>query len=1014
MANMQGKAQPDLLFKVETKGLDIYVTTKGLSYVFSKKTNLSKGHQPLNPKKFTPDSTLIKYCRADMNLVGANIQAENISKEGESEDKTDYYLGGICPDGVLNVHSYKSITIKNIYKGVDWVLVAGQKGLKYNFIVHAGAKPSDIKLCYQWANKPVLQHDGSLKTTAPMGSITEGAPVSYCGQAEIKTSYQLHDNEISFSLGNYDNTQTLTIDPTLVWASLTGGSQNGINYPSSSICCDSNNIWVCGTAGIVNFPAFNPGGGAYFQDSIISKTQAALIMKFTKNGVLQWSTYYGGDWATDACSISSDNKSVWITGSTTCNDLPTLNPGGGAYFQSAIGNSRVQNAFILQFSTAGVRKWATYYGGIFTDEGESIKSDGIHVWITGSTSSNNFPTYDPGGGAYYQPPGTNIKSQIFILEFNTVGVLDWGTCYSGSSNDYGTSISSDGTNIWVTGLTSSSDLPLLNPGGGSYYQNTLNGGTDNAFILQFNTNGARKWATYYGGNSLDEGNCVYSDGTNVWLTGTTSSSNFPTFNPGNGAYFQTYYNAYLSSFILQFTTAGVRKWATFYSGTFKPGLGGDEGLSIFSDKKNVWVTGGTASTSFPTLPANDSTSYYRGANAGYLDAFILGFTNTGVCKWATYYGGDTTDFGSGICSDGVSVWVCGYTASKNFPTLNPGGGAYYQDTLKVPYNSGFILQFSKCLLPPFVGPVRNTSICIGDSMQLHASGATSYSWAPTTGLNSTSSATTTAMPIDTINYIVYMNNGICYTSDTATINVVYKPIANIIDRQDICSGNTVSLWATGGGTYSWSPATGLNITDSSRVTTAPIVNTTYTVAISNGVCMVDTSVSVIVNSTPTLNVCCDTTILNGQPATPIATGGYAYIWMPASGLNCSTCPNPIASPTVTTNYTVMALSDSGCTVISHVNIEVLCGDIFIPEAFSPNDDGQNDVLYVRGPCIKTLDFMVFDRWGNKVFETNDKTQGWNGQYKGETMNSESYAYYMTATMFDGSTITRKGNVALIR
>ncbi|MEO7089376.1 MAG: hypothetical protein ABIZ51_11340, partial [Bacteroidia bacterium] len=127
MADMNHKADKDLLFEVSGKGMDVYITTKGISYVFTdvekhKKKNVLKNKMSMNPKfNFMNDSITLKYCRADMNLVGATISKDNILKEDESDDYTNYYLSQ-CPQGVLNVRSYQKITIKNIYPGIDWVL----------------------------------------------------------------------------------------------------------------------------------------------------------------------------------------------------------------------------------------------------------------------------------------------------------------------------------------------------------------------------------------------------------------------------------------------------------------------------------------------------------------------------------------------------------------------------------------------------------------------------------------------------------------------------------------------------------------------------------------------------------------------------------------------------------------------------------------------------------------------------------------------------------------------------
>jgi gliding motility-associated-like protein len=112
------------------------------------------------------------------------------------------------------------------------------------------------------------------------------------------------------------------------------------------------------------------------------------------------------------------------------------------------------------------------------------------------------------------------------------------------------------------------------------------------------------------------------------------------------------------------------------------------------------------------------------------------------------------------------------------------------------------------------------------------------------------------------------------------------------------------------------------------------------------------------------------------------------------------------------NQFVQSTSVPVCTVMH--TTETKCGEVFVPNAFSPNNDGQNDILYVLSNCIKTMDFIVVDRWGNKVFESGNINNGWDGTYKGQPMNTGTYAYYLKATMQDGSSVEKHGNVTLVR
>lgn len=244
------------------------------------------------------------------------------------------------------------------------------------------------------------------------------------------------------------------------------------------------------------------------------------------------------------------------------------------------------------------------------------------------------------------------------------------------------------------------------------------------------------------------------------------------------------------------------------------------------------------------------------------------------------------------------------------------------------------------------------------------------------------------------------------------------PTANFNGVQSTCTGNVVNftdestglpsnwLWLFPGGTPSSSNLQNPTVTyyDSGTYT--------VTLIVSNAAGS-DTAVKTIrINPSPA--ACCDSVIAFGGSVQLTTTNAVSYLWAPSAGLSCTNCPDPIASPQFTTTYTCTMVSDSGCALSQPITIDVLCGTVFVPDAFSPNNDGQNDCLYVRGDCIKTLDFMVFDRWGNKVFETTDKSIPWNGQCRGEAMNTGSYVYYLNATFYDGTTQTKKGNVALVR
>ncbi|MBX3163446.1 MAG: gliding motility-associated C-terminal domain-containing protein [Bacteroidetes bacterium] len=160
----------------------------------------------------------------------------------------------------------------------------------------------------------------------------------------------------------------------------------------------------------------------------------------------------------------------------------------------------------------------------------------------------------------------------------------------------------------------------------------------------------------------------------------------------------------------------------------------------------------------------------------------------------------------------------------------------------------------------------------------------------------------------------------------------------------------------------------------------------------------------------------DTTIRFGQSVRLNATGAVSYSWSPDYNITSKTSPSVVVTPYRTTQYILRGYNNKSCFSSDTINVIVVedCGEMYVPNAFSPNGDGHNDRLYVRGICLKSFTFMVFDRWGEKVFETTQQDVGWDGTYKGEDMNSGVFVYRLEGKTYDNKAFSLKGNVTLIR
>jgi gliding motility-associated-like protein len=305
-------------------------------------------------------------------------------------------------------------------------------------------------------------------------------------------------------------------------------------------------------------------------------------------------------------------------------------------------------------------------------------------------------------------------------------------------------------------------------------------------------------------------------------------------------------------------------------------------------------------------------------------------------------------------------------------------------------------------------------MCIGSLNTLTATGGIAYLWAP--GGQTASSIVVNPTSVTTYTVTAIDING-CMDNATLLMNVLPPINISISPNTTICAGTITTLTAQGGGPYTWSPGG----QSSSIVVVTPVINTTYTVTATNGACSDTAFVTVTVNPLPSASATADPytiNIGNSSTLTGVASTGN-YNWSPTTGItNCANCPNPVVSPTVTTVYTLSSIDSAGCVAIDTVivNVKLECEDIFIPNAFSPNDDGHNDYFRVRNPlpCIKTINIKVYNRWGQKVFETEDPADRWDGTVDGKKADPAVFFYIINMELVTDKYKTFQGNVSLIR
>jgi gliding motility-associated-like protein len=216
---------------------------------------------------------------------------------------------------------------------------------------------------------------------------------------------------------------------------------------------------------------------------------------------------------------------------------------------------------------------------------------------------------------------------------------------------------------------------------------------------------------------------------------------------------------------------------------------------------------------------------------------------------------------------------------------------------------------------PAVNAGTSLSICSGSNANLSVSGANTYVWTPASSLNNPNIPNPIASPTTTTLYTVTGTdiNG-CSAQDTITVVVHPIPTANAGPNTSICLGDTATLSGSGGGTYSWTPSTGLSSTTVANPLAFPSTTTTYTVTVTGaGFCTASAQVTITVNPVPNAVAGADQSICNGGSAMLSASGGTSYFWTPSAGLSNSNISNPVANPSTTTTYIVTASNASGCT-----------------------------------------------------------------------------------------------------
>jgi gliding motility-associated-like protein len=810
-----------------------------------------------------------------------------------------------------------------------------------------------------------------------------------------------------------NSTGTILLGSTYIGGSLDDGNfpmYNNYLEDRGEIIVDNNgNCYVASFTYSSNFPTTL---GAF--QTTLHGTSDGVVFKLNSDlSTLIWSTFLGGNGTDGVCGLKLDNNNdLYIAGWTMVdygvNNFPTTS---GTVNPTPL-SSGVSDGFVAKLSSNGSNLiYSTYFGSSDHDFVDMIDIDqNNNVYIVGNTIGNMPVTpvgiYSNFGGTQFI---TKLTPNLDSIVFSTVfGSGHWPgditpTAFMVDNCGYIYLASHCGMSVWAasTGMPTTSNA--FQTSNGFYF-----------FILE--PNAANLYFASYLGDYGDHGHFGHGR-----------------FDPSTGILYHIFCNEAhsfptTSNAYSQNSTVGSM---TYEMGVFKIDF---EIPTLYVNLNDTTICFGDSAV----LDAGNPGSTYQWSPGGQTTQTIT-VSNTGTYYVTVSNGGGCSVSGSMALSvnncngiQATDTLICQGDTAEIYVNVNFGFAPYtYSWSGGLPPTAGphavspsvttnyyvtvsdslgtFMTDTATVIVvnPPFVFLGNDTTACNPYSFTLNGGNpGSTYFWSPGGQTTQTISISTSGT------YCVTVTNGTgCSASDCRILNIINCNISST--DTTICSGDTAWISVTasfGTPPYSYEWSGGLSATAGPHGV-SPIITTDYyvTVTDSTGITMIDTA-TVTVIASPVVNLGNDTIFCTGTSSYTLNAGnpGSTYLWQDNSS-------GPTFIVTLSGTYWVRVSNACGSvTDTVEVNFGNCDCNLYIPNVFSPNGDGKNDIFFVRGACIKEITFFVYDRWGEKIFETHDATKGWDGTFRGKEMDQGVFVYYVMARLDDESVHKKKGTVTLVR
>ncbi len=900
---------------------------------------------------------------------------------------------------------------------------------------------------------------------------TTGSPDFPVTEQAFDTSFNSGSNvalstSLRFSLGSDIFVSKFSEDGSQLLAStFVGGMANdGINISvglrknyaddnRGEILVDSySDVYIVSSTFSTDFPVT---GGSFGQ--VHSGGQDVCVFKMNQNlSQMIWSGLIGGTGHEAGYSMMlTEDGGVYICGGTTSTDFPVtynvLQPLNAGETEGFVAHISANGSQLLQ---------STYLGRSGYDQAYLIKGDrryNPHIFgqtdASGSTWIEHAAYSMPGGGQFLLKLTPDLDSVVWSTVFGT-GSGGPDISPTALLVDYCNNIYMSGWGSYaLNGFGGTSGMPITSDA----FQSTTDG-SDYYFICLSDDASQLVYGSFFGGDAtsarehVDGGTSRFDRKGRIYqavCAGCGGQSTFPTtpnvWSSTNGSS-----NCNLGAIKMDFEMPTVV--ADFHqpSVVCAPDSVHFENYSqtIGGSTLYFWDFGdGTQSNEMnPTHYYTQSGNYtirlivQDNGSCNFADTLVKNLfvmaNSTDTLSPKQVCLGDFVQIGLTPSNDVTYSWSPGNTLSSTTlsnPTASPSQTTWYTLIASSAGCVDTLLQKVEVEeLQVTLSP--DTTICLGEMTTLSVTITPSYStieWSSLPDFSQllTQQTSLTVQPQQTTTYYVRVKGTICEEVQQVTVYVSSVEVDSLPNLL-ICFEDGVELSATHTGgdgcQYVWTLGDGTTYTEEHPYVT-PENSTSYEVTVTNAAGCSGSAVGYIVKRTGTFpepfEAWCDECEITQAHSTQVFSTdygeGYLYQWSPTQDMVTPQQASSVVSPMETTIYTVMVTDSFGCTKTDTVEIivhELTCDDpfIFIPNIFSPNEDGKNDRLYVRSEILERFNFVVYSRWGERVFETTSLEEGWDGTYQGKPCQNGVYDFYFTGTCIGGKSCELKGNVMLVR